>query len=67
MGSLYKECPFKKRSCDISCALFTKDGLDGCTFLEIKKSLDYISNDLFYVKDCLKVALTKKNGGNDNE
>ncbi len=46
MGSIYKRCPFKKGYCNNECGLYDKNSLDGCTFLQIEKSLEYIGEGI---------------------
>lgn len=53
MGSLYKRCPFKKGFCNDSCALYDSSSIEGCSFLQIAKSLEYIGADLMTVKEIL--------------
>lgn len=68
MGSLYKRCPFRKGYCNDSCALFdVENRAVGCVFLDIGKSLHYVVNDLFYVKEYVKQALIEKKRENEEE
>ena len=60
MGSLYKNCPFRKGSCRKDCALYDKESTSGCAILAISKTLEYIGVDLYELKGKL-ISISDRN------